>query len=175
MWCRPGVFKCWSWWPRPPSASLHHNSLLPSLFPQRLADWCSRGDQLVVGSLQVHELVVGSLLYHDAPGHDGDDVGVLDSGQAMGDNNAGATLPGFVQGVLHCLSSKTHTDRRKPSPFPPQRLYNYSNFTVVHWLLSLKCFRGSVRCWALFVLSMVQHFIIFKRLYQRVAVTDRWW
>lgn len=51
-----------------------HGSLLPSLLQQRLADWCSRGDQLVVGSLEVHELVVGSLFYHDAPGHDGDDV-----------------------------------------------------------------------------------------------------
>lgn len=106
-----------------------HGSLLPSLLQQRLADWCSRGDQLVVGSLEVHELVVGSLFYHDAPGHDGDDVGVLDSGQAMGNNNAGATLPGFVQGLLHCLSSKTHT--QEPSSLRPQRLYN-CNFTVAH-------------------------------------------
>lgn len=92
--------------------------------PQHLADRCSGGDQLVVGSLQVHELVVVSLLYHDAPGHNGDDVGVLDSGQAMGDNDAGATLPGFVQGLLHCLPSKTH--RPEPSSFPPQR-----GFTII--------------------------------------------
>lgn len=87
----------------PVSPSLHHHSLLAPVFLQRLADWCPRCDQLVVGSIQAHELIVRSLLYHDAPGHDGDDVGVLDRGQAVGDDDARATLPGFVQGVLHRL------------------------------------------------------------------------
>lgn len=117
---RSSVFK--SHWPLPHSACSHHTFFPASLFLQRLADWCSRGDQLVVGPLQVHELVVCSLLYHDAPGHDGDDVGVLNSGQAVGDHDAGASLPGFVQGLLHCLS--THIDRQEASPLPPERCYN---------------------------------------------------
>lgn len=50
-----------------------------------------------------------SLLDHEAPGHDGDDVGVLDGGQAMGDDDAGPSLSGFVQGCLHRLSKKTRT------------------------------------------------------------------
>lgn len=107
----------------PPSPSLHHHSLLAPRFTQRLADWCPRGDQLVVGSIQAHELVVRSLFYHDAPGHDGDDVGVLDRGQAVGDDDARASLPGFVQGVLHRLTWKTHKGRREPSSLPPQRLF----------------------------------------------------
>lgn len=74
---------------------------------------------------------MGSLLDHDAPGHDGDDVGVLDGGQAVGDHDAGATLPGFVQGLLHCLSSETHTHtahtgRQEPSSVPPKR-----GFTII--------------------------------------------
>lgn len=69
---------------------------------------------------------MGPLLYHDAPGHDGDDVGVLNSGQAMGNDDASATLPGFVQGLLHGLSSQTHTERWESSSFPPQR-----GFTII--------------------------------------------
>lgn len=107
----PSVFK--SHWTLPRSASSHHTCFPASVFLQRLADWCSRGDQLVIGPLQVHELVVCSLLYHDAPGHDSDDVGVLNSGQAVGDHDAGASFPGFVQGLLHCLS--THIDRQEAS------------------------------------------------------------
>lgn len=68
-----------------------------------LADGRSRGNQLVVGSFQGHELVVRSLLDHDAPGHDGDDVRVLDGGESMGDDDAGAAFSGFVQGFLHGL------------------------------------------------------------------------
>lgn len=69
-----------------------------------LADGCSCRNQLVVGSCQRHELVVGSLLNQDAPRHDGDDVRVLDGGQAMGDDDAGPALSGFVQGFLDGLS-----------------------------------------------------------------------
>lgn len=51
------------------------------------------------------------LLDHEAPRHDGDDVRVLNGGQAMGDDDAGATLSGFVQRFLHRLprGEKTHT------------------------------------------------------------------
>lgn len=45
-----------------------------------------------------------SLLDHEAPGHDGDDVRVLNGGQAVGDDDAGPALSGFVQGILHRLS-----------------------------------------------------------------------
>ncbi len=78
--------------------------LIGCCLPERLADWCSRGNQLVVGSLQGHELVVRSFLDHKASGHDGDNVRVLNGGQAMGDNDACPSLSGFVQGFLHCLS-----------------------------------------------------------------------
>ncbi len=44
-----------------------------------------------------------SFLDHKAPGHDGDDVRVLNGRQAMGDDDAGPTLSGFVQGLLHGL------------------------------------------------------------------------
>lgn len=52
-----------------------------------------------------------SFLHQEAPGHDGDNVRVLNGGQAMGDNDAGPSLSGFVQGVLHRLSrgTKAHT------------------------------------------------------------------
>lgn len=45
-----------------------------------------------------------SLLHQEAPGHDGDNVGVLNGRQAMGDNDAGPALSGFIQGLLHRLS-----------------------------------------------------------------------
>lgn len=70
---------------------------------EQLADWCSCGDQLVIGSLQGHELVMRSFLNHKAPGHDSDNVRVLNGGQAMGDNDAGPALSGFVQRFLHGL------------------------------------------------------------------------
>ena len=82
--------------------------------PEQLADWCSRGNQLVVGSLQGHELVVRPLLDHVAPGHDGDDVRVLDGGEAMCDDDAGPTFSGFVQRLLHCLSQKHEAEFRLP-------------------------------------------------------------
>lgn len=77
--------------------------LIGSCFSEQLADWCSRGNQLVIGSLQGHELLVRSLLNHEASGHDGDDVRVLDGGQAVGDDDAGPALSGFVQGFLDGL------------------------------------------------------------------------
>lgn len=45
-----------------------------------------------------------SLLDHVASRHDGDDVRVLDGGQAVGDDDAGAALSGFVQRVLDRLA-----------------------------------------------------------------------
>lgn len=68
-----------------------------------LANGRPRGDQLVVRSIQVHELVVRALLDHDAPRHHGDDVGVLYGGEAVSDDDARPALPGFVQRVLHRL------------------------------------------------------------------------
>lgn len=62
----------------------------------QLADGRPSGDELVVRPLQGHELVVRSLLDHVASRHDGDDVRVLDGGQAVGDDDAGATFSGFV-------------------------------------------------------------------------------
>lgn len=84
----------------------------PSARPRALADWCSRGHQLVVGPLQSHEVVVGSLLDYVAPRHDGDDVRVLNGGQAMGDDDARPALSGSVQGVLHGLSGR-HQSRHE--------------------------------------------------------------
>lgn len=77
---------------------------MAAVFPEQLADRCPCGNQLVVGSLQGHELVVRSFLDHKAPGHDGDNVRVLNGRQAMGDNDAGPAFSGFVQGLLHRLS-----------------------------------------------------------------------
>lgn len=98
---------------------------MAAVSPEQLADWCSCGHQLVVGALQGHELVVRSLLYHVAPRHDGDDVGVLDGGQAVGDHDAGPALSGFVQGLLHRLSQsikkKKNTQRRKTASVHLQR------------------------------------------------------
>lgn len=78
--------------------------------PSGLADRRPGGHQLVVRPLQGHELVVRPLLDDEAPRHDGDDVRVLNGGQAMGDDDAGATLPGFVQRLLHRLP---HGGRKK--------------------------------------------------------------
>ena len=50
-----------------------------------------------------------SLLDDEAPGHDSDNVGVLNGGQAVGDNDAGSALSGFVQSLLHRLSRIKHT------------------------------------------------------------------
>lgn len=42
----------------------------------------------------------------EAPGHDSDDVRVLDGGEAMGDDNAGTAFSSFVQGFLYDLRPK---------------------------------------------------------------------
>lgn len=135
--------------------------LIGCRFPEQLADWCSCGNQLVVGSLQGHELVVRSFLNQKAPGHDSDNVRLLNGRQAMGDNDAGPALSGFVQGLLHSLSrawkhtreAQIHTQAEPISRSPTQQthtLYNYSNFTIMHWLLSLECSSASVHRRGLF-------------------------
>lgn len=107
-----------------------HNHLAPRLVLPvgyhsswaRLADGRPGGHQLVVRPVQGHELVVRSLLNHVASRHDGDDVRVLDGGQAVGDDDAGAALSGFVQRVLDRLAgeeknkqtSESHTLRQEP-------------------------------------------------------------
>lgn len=48
-------------------------------------------------------MVMCSLLNHVASGHDSDDVGVLNGGQAVGDYDAGPALSSFVQSLLHRL------------------------------------------------------------------------
>lgn len=72
----------------------------------QLADGRPGGDELVVRPLQGHELVVRSLLDHVASRHDGDDVRVLDGGQAVGDDDTGATFSCFVQCVLDRLAEE---------------------------------------------------------------------
>lgn len=52
-----------------------------------------------------------SLLDHVASRHDGDDVRVLDGGQAVGDDDAGATLSGFIQSVLDRLAEEGERER----------------------------------------------------------------
>jgi len=58
----------------------------------RLADGRAGGDQLVVGSIEGHQLVVRSLLDDEALRHHGDDVGALDGGEAVGDGNGCSSL-----------------------------------------------------------------------------------
>lgn len=48
-----------------------------------------------------------SFLDHNASGHDGNDIRVLDGREAMGNDDAGPSLSGFVQGFLHSLSRDT--------------------------------------------------------------------
>lgn len=78
--------------------------VIGSSFPEQLADGRSRGNQLVVSSVQGHELLVRSFLNHEAPGHDSDNVRVLNGGQTVSDDDAGPSLSGFVQRMLHGLS-----------------------------------------------------------------------
>lgn len=87
------------------------------LAARQLADGRPGGDQLVVRPLQGHELVVRSLLDHVASRHDGDDVRVLDGGEAVGDDDAGATFSGFVQRVLDRLAGERETEEKKSSIF----------------------------------------------------------
>lgn len=97
---------------------------------QLLADGRSCGDQLVVGALQGHQLVVGSLLDHEAAGHDGDDVRVLDGGEAVGDDDARATLSGLVQRRLHGLQRHTHVLETLCMQGPPPK-HTSSSVTAI--------------------------------------------
>ena len=71
--------------------------------PEELADWCTGGDKFVIGPFESHELVMWSLFDDEAPGHNGDDVRVLDGGETVGDDDAGSALPRFIQRLLHRL------------------------------------------------------------------------
>ena len=46
---------------------------------------------------------MGPLFDHYPLWHDSNDIWVPDGGQTMGNDNAGSTFSGFVQGDLHCL------------------------------------------------------------------------
>lgn len=59
-----------------------------------------------------------SLLDHVAPRHDGDDVRVLDGGQAVGDDDAGATFTGLVQSVLDRLAEEGERENKKTCLLP---------------------------------------------------------
>lgn len=61
------------------------------------------GDQHVVDSLLGQQLLMRTLFDHHASLEDGDAVGVLDGGQAVGHNNTRPALAGLVQRVLHHL------------------------------------------------------------------------
>lgn len=48
---------------------------------------------------------MSSLFNDESLWHHSDDIGVLDGGQAVGDDNAGAPFSGFVQSCLHSLKA----------------------------------------------------------------------
>lgn len=96
-----------------------------------LADGRSGGNQLVVGPLQGHELVVRALLHQEAAGHDGDDVRVLDGGQAVGDDDAGPALSGFVQRLLYRLVDVEGKDTCVKRATLTNEPRNYGNFTIL--------------------------------------------
>lgn len=64
--------------------------------------------------------------------------------------------------VCHGAQKRTHTKAISSPAERPHKPHNYSNFTIMLWLLSLECFSGSACCRGLFVLSMVQPFELEK-------------
>lgn len=51
---------------------------------------------------------MGPLFNHYTLWHNCNDIRVLDGGQTMGNDNAGPTFSGFVQGNLHRLQRKDY-------------------------------------------------------------------
>ncbi|KTF75231.1 hypothetical protein cypCar_00036250 [Cyprinus carpio] len=62
--------------------------------------------QSTVDSLFGHELGMCSLLSHFAILNNHDDVSIVNSGQAMGNNNTCAAKPSIIQGLLHNLYNR---------------------------------------------------------------------
>ena len=64
--------------------------------------------QFVIEALEVHQLIMLSLLCHHTVSNDADFVGIGDGGQAVSDDDACATFPGLVQCFLNNLQGTSN-------------------------------------------------------------------
>lgn len=69
------------------------------------ANWGSSSNKFPVGSFHGHKFIMSAPFNDESLGHDSNDVSVLDGGQAVGNDDAGAPFSGFIQRCLHSLKA----------------------------------------------------------------------
>lgn len=71
------------------------------------ANWSSSRNELVISAFHGHQFIMSAPFNDKSLRHHSDDVGVLDRGQAVGNDDAGAPFSGLVQCCLHSLRQQT--------------------------------------------------------------------